>query len=237
MPLRETNRWPLMPEEPPALLNHRPPAPAEAAETPAALTPAPPESVEPGERLDEVIPRRDRPVQPVIGLGGSAGSFSALRAFFSALPADSGLAFVVVVHLPPDRESHLAALLQGATPMPVVQVREAVRVEPNRVYVIPPAKQLSMADGQLRLSTLEAERGRRAAVDLFFRTLADSHGPQGTAIVLSGADHDGASGLKRVKERGGLTLAQEPSEAEHDGMPRAAIATGMVDWVLPAAGC
>jgi len=218
-----------MPEEPPF------PVTAPAAPPESAPPPAPAEAVDPGERLDEVIPRRDRPMQPVIGLGGSAGSFSALRAFFSALPADSGLAFVVVVHLPPDRESHLAALLQGATPMPVLQVREAVRVEPNRVYVIPPAKQLSMADGQLRLSELSAERGRRAAVDLFFRTLADSHGPQGTAIVLSGADHDGAIGLKRVKERGGLTLAQEPSEAEHDGMPRAAIATGMVDWVLPVA--
>ena len=206
-------------------------APAAAPETPQALAPA--EAGEPAERLDAVIPRRDRPVQPVIGLGGSAGSLNALRAFFAAMPADSGLAFAVVVHLLPDRESNLAALLQPVTAMPVVQVREAVRVEPNRVYVIPPAKQLSLAAGQLRLSNLEAERDRRAAVDLFFRTLADTIGPQGTAIVLSGADGDGAIGLKRVKERGGLTIAQEPGEAEQDGMPRAAIATGMVDWVLP----
>src|SRR5262249_32236635 len=101
--------------------------------------------------------------------------------------------------------------------------------------VIPPAKHLSLTDGHLRLSELLPERGRRVAVDLFFRTLADTHGTQATAIVLSGADADGAIGLKRVKERGGLTIAQDPEEAEHNGMPRAAIAAGMVAWVLPAA--
>ncbi|MBV9997696.1 MAG: PAS domain S-box protein, partial [Verrucomicrobia bacterium] len=174
-------------------------------------------------------------MQPVVGLGGSAGSLSALRAFFSAMPADNGLAFVVVVHLLPDRDSNLAALLQGSTSMPVVQVRDNVEVKPNRVFVIPPGRQLSLADGRLRLSELSAGRGPRVAIDLFFRTLADTSGSQGTAIVLSGADGDGAIGLKRVKERGGLTIAQEPSEAEQDGMPRAAIATGMVDWVLPMA--
>jgi two-component system, chemotaxis family, CheB/CheR fusion protein len=168
-------------------------------------------------------------------LGGSAGSLGALRSFFSKMAPDSGLAFVVVVHLSPDHESSMASLLQGFTSMSVVQVLDTVRVEPNCVYVIPPARNLSLSDGELRLSELLAGRGRRVTVDLFFRTLADTHGTQATAIVLSGADGDGAIGLKRVKERGGLTIAQNPEESEYDGMPRTAIATGMVDWVLPVA--
>ena len=98
-----------------------------------------------------------------------------------------------------------------------------------------PGKTLSSANGHLTCSDLSPERGRRVAVDLFFRTLADTHGPNAAAIVLSGADGDGAIGIKRVKERGGLTIAQDPGEAEHSGMPRTAIATGMVDWVLPVA--
>ena len=187
------------------------------------------------QQVGESTQSRDGSLQPVIGLGGSAGSLNALRTFFSNMASDSGLAFVVIVHLSPDHESSMATLLQSFTSMPVVQVRDTVKVEANRVYVIPPAKHLSLTDGQLHLSELLPERGRRVAVDLFFRTLADTHGTQATAIVLSGADADGAIGLKRVKERGGLTIAQDPEEAEHSGMPRAAIATGMVDWVLPAA--
>ena len=190
---------------------------------------------EPSEQVDVVGPNRADSLHPVIGLGGSAGSLNALRTFFSHMATDSGLAFVVIIHLSPDHESSLAALLQGSTSMPVVQVRDTVKVEANCVYVIPPAKHLSLTDGQLRLTELWPERGRRVAVDLFFRTLADTHGTQATAIVLSGADSDGSIGLKRVKERGGLTIAQDPEEAEHSGMPRAAIATGMVDWILPAA--
>ncbi|MBV9489367.1 MAG: PAS domain-containing protein [Verrucomicrobia bacterium] len=189
----------------------------------------------PRERLEEVIPARGLSLQPIVGLGGSAGSLNALRTFFSAMPADSGLAFVVVVHLSPHRDSNLASVLQGLTPMPVVRVHDPVNVEADHVYVIPPGKHLSVADGRLRLVELQSERGQRVAVDLFFRSLAETHGPRATAIVLSGADNDGAIGLKRVKERGGLTIAQEPAEAPHDGMPRAAIGTGMVDWVLPAA--
>jgi two-component system CheB/CheR fusion protein len=140
-----------------------------------------------------------------------------------------------VLHLAADRESRLAELLQTATSMPVQQVNESAKVEPNHVYVIPPGKSLASADGFLHLTDLPSEPGKRVAVDLFFRTLADTHGPQATAIVLSGADGDGAIGIKRIKERGGLTIAQEPQEAEHSGMPRSAIATGMVDWVLPVA--
>jgi two-component system, chemotaxis family, CheB/CheR fusion protein len=168
----------------------------------------------------------------VVGLGGSAGSIGALQKFFSRMPAESGLAFVVVLHLSPKYESNLAQLLQNSTPMPVTQVAAAVKVEENCVYVIPPGKQLLMTDGKLMLKDLPREYGTRAAVDIFFRSLAETHGSRSTGIVLSGLDGDGSIGIKRIKENGGLTVAQDPNEAEHGGMPRSAIETGMVDWVL-----
>ena len=183
--------------------------------------------------MDDIIPTHVNHLTPVVGLGGSAGSIQALCTFFGHMPADSGLAFVVVVHLSREHESSLAALLQHTTRMPVVQATGPVQVEPNHVYVIPPAKSLSMQEGNLRVFDLEPRRGKHVVVDLFFRALADTHGPNSVAIVLSGADGDGAIGLKRMKERGGLTVAQEPGEAEYDSMPRSAIDTGMVDWVLP----
>ncbi len=184
-------------------------------------------------KLDDGIPVHAYHTLPVVGLGGSAGSLTALQSFFSEMAADSGMAFVVVVHLSPDRESSLAAILQRQTTMPVSQVTGALKLQPNHVYIIPPGKHLLMTDGHVSLSDLDQPRGRRVAVDLFFRTLADTHGPHATAIVLSGGDSDGAIGIKRIKERGGLTIAQDPSETEQDGMPRSAIETGMVDWVLP----
>jgi two-component system CheB/CheR fusion protein len=172
---------------------------------------------------------------PMVGLGGSAGSIQPLLTFFQAMPADSGMAFVVILHLSPDHESTLPAVIQRVTTMPTAQVVDTVRVKPNCIYVISPGKALKAADGQLRVTDLHPERGTRVAVDLFFRSLADTHGSQSAVIVLSGADSDGALGIKRVKELGGLTIAQEPDEAEHSSMPRAAIQTGMVDWVLPVA--
>lgn len=185
--------------------------------------------------LDNVVPTRGYQMLPVVGLGGSAGSIAALRAFFRRLPADTGMAFVVVLHLSPDHDSALGELLQRETRMPVTEVTETEAMQANHVYVIPPRKGLRTMDGRLRLFDLPGDRTRHVAVDHFFRTLADTHGPHASAIVLSGSDGDGAIGIKRIKERGGLTIAQDPGEAEFDGMPRAAIATGMVDWVLPVA--
>lgn len=170
---------------------------------------------------------------PVVGLGGSAGSLTALQTFFQSTPETTGMAFVVILHLSPEHESTLAALIQQATPMPVVQVVSKTAVRPDHVYVIPPGKHLTMQDGSLDLTELDRPKGKRVAVDHFFRTLADTHGAAASAIILSGVDGDGALGLKRIKERGGLTIAQDPDEAQEEGMPRAAIATGIVDWVLP----
>lgn len=184
------------------------------------------------EALDDIIPTRGYQMIPMVGLGGSAGSIQALSSFFKVMPSDSGMVFVVVLHLSPTHESTLPQLLSRVTTMPVVQASDGQKVEPNCVYVIPPGKYLVAVNGHLRLSDLENDRGKRVAVDLFFRSLADTHGPHAAAVVLSGADGDGAIGIKRIKERGGLTIAQDPDEAEHSGMPRSAIDTGMVDWIL-----
>lgn len=148
------------------------------------------------------------------------------------MPADSGMVFVVILHLSPTHESTLADLLSRTTKMTVVQATDGVKVFPNHVYVIPPGKDLATLDGHLRLNPLPVDRGKRVVVDLFFRSLADTHGPHAAAIILSGADGDGALGIKRIKERGGLTIAQDMEEAEHPSMPRTAIETGMVDWVM-----
>lgn len=184
--------------------------------------------------MDNMVPTHGYHRQPVVGLGGSAGALEALKVFFEAMPSDTGMAFVVVTHLSPDHESLMADILQHITAMPVVQVTGMVRLEPSCVYIIPPSRHLLMMNGHLELADMGRETGKRVAVDLFFRTLADTHGPHAVGIILSGADGDGAIGLKRIKERGGLTIVQEPGEAGQDGMPRAAIATGMADWVMPA---
>lgn len=193
--------------------------------------------IPPNQGTDEIQPTTPDPSHdfPVIGVGASAGGLQALRIFFEHMPSDSGVACVVVVHLSPEHESNLPALLQQYTRMPVVQVREPVPIEPDHVYVISPTKHLSMEDGKLTLSEPERPYGRRVSIDLFFRTLAESRTRNAVAVILSGAGSDGAVGLMRVKEMGGLTLAQDPNEAEYDSMPRSAIATGIVDYVLPVA--
>jgi two-component system CheB/CheR fusion protein len=168
-----------------------------------------------------------------VGIGASAGGIKPLKEFFAAMPADNGMAFVVILHLSPEHESQLPAVLQTNTSMPVIQVQETVKIEPNHVYVIPPTKHLAMMDGEIRLIEPETIRGKRVPIDLFFRTLADAHSKNGVCVVLSGTGADGAAGLKRVKEAGGFCIVQDPAEAEYDGMPRSAIATNLADLILP----
>jgi two-component system CheB/CheR fusion protein len=169
----------------------------------------------------------------VVGIGASAGALAALRNLFATVPEHNGLAWVVVVHLSPEHESHLAALLQPHVAMAVQQVTESIRLEPDRVYVIPPNANLEAIDTHLRLSRLEPQRRERAPIDHFLRTLSRTHDGHAVAVILSGTGRDGAIGLREIKEKGGLTIVQDPDEAEYDGMPRAAIGTGMVDMILP----
>lgn len=169
----------------------------------------------------------------VVGIGASAGGLAALKRFFARIPADSGLAFVVVVHLSPEHESHLADLLQPFARMPVQQVTADMALEPDRAYIIPPGRNLDAIDTHLRLSPLEKKRGERAPIDHFFRQLADSQTERAVGVILTGSGSDGTLGIKQIKEKGGLTVVQEPNEAEYDSMPQSAIATGLVDLVLP----
>ena len=170
----------------------------------------------------------------VVGLGASAGGLEALETFFAGLPQTDGAAFVVVIHLAPERESLLAEILERSVPLPVTQVTERVEVRPGHVYVIPPNRNLLMEDGHLRLAPLEDERHRRRPIDHFFRTLADAYGEHAVGVILSGTGQNGTVGVSRVQEVGGLVLAQEPADAAYDEMPRSAIAAGVVDGVGPA---
>ncbi|MDB5870017.1 MAG: signal transduction histidine kinase with CheB and CheR [Polaromonas sp.] len=155
--------------------------------------------------------------------------------FFEQMPVVNGMAFVIILHLSPKHKSSASEILQRVTKMPVIQVMERTPIEANHVYVIPPSHDLAMDDGHLQLSEPVRIRGLHVAIDLFFRTLAEVHEERAIAIIMSGTGADGAAGLARVKEQGGVTLAQAPEDAEHDGMPKAAISTGMVDFVVNAA--
>jgi len=184
---------------------------------------------------DDVSPSSHHELVPVVALGGSAGAIEALQSFFEDVPAECPVAFVVAVHLDPEHESKLPELIGRRTALPVLQLTRQEPVRSGTVYVIPPRKLIRMEGGALALEEREPEPDRPVTVDLLFRTLADSHGAHSAAVVLSGANGDGAIGIKRVKERGGLTVAQDPEECGHPAMPRSAIATGMVDWTLPVA--
>jgi two-component system CheB/CheR fusion protein len=173
-------------------------------------------------------------VGPVVGIGASAGGLNAFKKFFAGMPGDSGMSFVLIQHLDPTHESLTAELLGKHTTMSVVQVESDMRVEPNHVYVIPPNRYLSISSGVLRLSVPVERRGLRMPVDLFLRSLAEDQREHGIGIILSGTGTDGTLGVKEIKAAGGMTMAEEPATAQYDGMPRSAIATGSVDYVLPA---
>lgn len=170
----------------------------------------------------------------IVGLGASAGGIQALTRFFEHVPANSGVAYVVILHLSPEHDSRLAEVLQGACTLPVSQVLKEVRVEPDHVYVIPPDKHLTMSDGYIEVSHNISIEERRAPVDIFFRTLAEARGSYAVCVVLSGTGANGSMGMKRIKEYGGAAFVQDPVEAEWDEMPRNSIATSLVDDILPA---
>jgi two-component system, chemotaxis family, CheB/CheR fusion protein len=168
----------------------------------------------------------------IVGIGASAGGVQALKEFFEQVSADSGVAYVVILHLSPDHDSRLAEVLQTVAQIPVEQVREKTRLEPNHVYVVPPNQHLAMHDGVVDVSPNLSVEERRAPVDIFFRTLAESHQIRAVAVILSGSGANGSMGLKRIKEKGGVAFVQNPREAEFSEMPRNAIATGLVDAIL-----
>ncbi|MFM0327517.1 CheR family methyltransferase [Caballeronia glebae] len=193
---------------------------------------APEPSGDPPDVTRPVMPSLDF---PIVGIGASAGGIQALMRFFEHMPGDAGMAFVIVLHLSTKHQSQADAVLQRATKMPVIQVVQPTQIEKNQIYLISPATDLSMNDGYLSVNSSNREPGRPVAIDLFFRSLAEVHRTRAISVILSGFGSDGTVGIGRIKEYGGVTLAQSPEDAEYDEMPRNAIATGLVDIVLPVA--
>ena len=172
---------------------------------------------------------------PVVGIGASAGGLAAFEAFFSAMPTDRdiGMAFILVQHLAPDHKSILSELVRRYTRMQVFEVEDGMTVRPDCAYIIPPNRDMAFLNGTLQLLEPIALRGQRLPIDFFFRSLAQDQRERAICIVLSGTGSDGTQGVRAIKGEGGMVMVQNPESTEYDGMPRSAIATGLVDFVLP----
>jgi two-component system CheB/CheR fusion protein len=168
-----------------------------------------------------------------VGIGASAGGLEALEAFFSQMAADSGMAFIVIQHLSPHYKSMMVELLSKRTAMPVQRAEEGMRVEANSVYLIPPKKNLSIFHGKLLLSESDHARGLNLPIDVFLRSLADDQAEKSIGVILSGTGSDGMRGIRTIKGAGGMVMVQSEESAKFDGMPRAAISTGLADFTLP----
>jgi two-component system, chemotaxis family, CheB/CheR fusion protein len=172
---------------------------------------------------------------PIVGVGASAGGLEAFSQLLGALPIDTGMAFVLVQHLEPSHKSHLTAILSRATTMPVCEVGERMRIESNHVYVIPPNAGLGLAKQALHLVPRPVQPGPYLTIDAFFESLAGNQGRLAIGIVLSGTGSDGSQGIRSIKNAYGITFAQDEGSAQYPAMPRNAVATGAVDYVLAPA--
>lgn len=170
---------------------------------------------------------------PVVGIGGSAGGLQAFTELLNHLPTDTGMAFVIIQHMPSDQQSLLSMILSRATSMPVHEVEDGMTVAPNNVYVIPPNFSMTIVQGVLKLKPRAKKNGLFMTADIFMISLAEERHNKAIGIVLSGSDSDGARGLEAIKAAGGITFAQCQETAQFDGMPNTAIATGQVDFILP----
>src|ERR1041385_1351910 len=182
--------------------------------------------------VTQALSRRESLV-PVVGIGASAGGPDAFLDLVSALPAETGLAFVLIQHLDPRRDSLLVHLRGGATAIPVQEVVDGMLIERDHIYAIPPGTEMTVEDGVLRLAPRAAAVPHRP-LDGFFCSLARDRESAAIGVVLSGNDADGALGLQAIHDAGGITFAQNPESAKFEVMPRAAAAAA--DFVLPPAG-
>jgi len=211
----------------PPLADDQPPA-AEAAAVDGAVGP---------DAAPDASPTPGATPFPVVGIGASAGGLAAFEAFFAAMPQEEGkgMAFVLVQHLSPDHKSLLADLVRRYTRMKVVEAQDSQPVQPGCAYIIPPSHDLSLVGGVLYLNQHADDRRPHLTIDHFFSSLAAAQRDRAIGVVMSGTGSDGTQGLREIKGEGGLVMVQAPESAEYDGMPRSAIATGMVDYVLPPA--
>ncbi len=171
---------------------------------------------------------------PIVGIGASAGGLSAIEAFLSAMPHDKehNFAIVIIQHLSPDHKSLLSELLKRYTDMQVYEAQDGMEVKANCAYIIPPNRDMALLGGKLQLFEITAPRSAHFSIDFFFRSLAEDLRERAICVVLSGTGTDGTLGVRAVKGAGGVALAQTPESTEFDGMPRSAIATGLVDYIL-----
>ena len=185
----------------------------------------------------ECLAVRELPDFPVVGIGASAGGLAAFEAFFSGMPADKDpdMAFVLVQHLAPDHKSILTELIRRYTRMQVFEVEDGMVVRPNCAYIIPPGRDMAFLNGALQLLEPGEPRGHRLPINFFFHSLALDRHERAIGIILSGTGSDGAQGLRAIKGEGGMVMAQNTASSEFDGMPRSAMATGLVDYELPPA--
>jgi two-component system, chemotaxis family, CheB/CheR fusion protein len=167
-----------------------------------------------------------------VGIGASAGGLEAIDEFFTHMPPDSGLGFIVIQHLSPDYKSLMVELLSKKTSMPVHRAEDGMRVRPDNVYLIPPKKNLTIFHGKLLLTDQDHNRGINLPIDVFLRSLAEDQAERAIAVILSGTGSDGTRGVRTVKENGGMVMVQDEESAKFDGMPRAAISTGLTDFIL-----
>jgi two-component system CheB/CheR fusion protein len=170
---------------------------------------------------------------PIVGVGASAGGFEAFQQLLSALPANTGMAFVFVQHLDPRHESRLTQILSRSTAMPVIEAGDRLRLEPNHVYVIPPNSNLAIAQGMLHVTARAEARGPHVPVDYMLRSLAQDQKSRAIGVILSGTGSDGTQGLCEIKAVGGITFAQDEESAKYNGMPRSARQGACADFVLP----
>jgi two-component system CheB/CheR fusion protein len=182
---------------------------------------------------DVLLTSREGPVPYVVGIGASAGGLEALERFFDNVPTDSGMAFVVVQHLSPDFKSLMDEILGRRTRLPIRLVEDAMVVQANHIYLIPPKKEMIISGGRLLLSERDRDQELTLPIDVFFRSLAQDCGSRAIAVVLSGGGSDGSRGIRAVHEAGGLVVVQDVESAQFDGMPRTARDVGVADYVLP----
>jgi two-component system CheB/CheR fusion protein len=186
------------------------------------------------DNFDAQLFKAKKPPDYYVGIGASAGGLEAIEAFFGQMPPTNNLAFIVIQHLSPHFKSLMTELLSKRTQMPVYKIEDGMVVEANCIYMIPPRKNLILFHGKLLLKEQDHSRGVNLPIDVFFQSLAEDQGEKSIAIILSGTGSDGTRGIRKIKELGGMIMVQTEESAKFDGMPRSAINTGLVDFVLAA---
>ncbi len=187
---------------------------------------------------EKVKPTKSKPKEPlksfpIVGIGASAGGLEAIEGFFTHMPSDTNIAFIIIQHLAPKYKSIMGSLLGNYTKMKILEVKDGMKVEPTCVYLNPPNKDVAIMNSTLHLIELTESRATRLPIDYFFRSLAEDQGEKAIGVILSGTGTDGSLGIKAIKGEGGMTMVQEEKQAKYGGMPRSAIDTGLVDYILP----